>query len=398
MSALLGADTRRVDAIADRLRGHSQDVQDLQSMARRAVAEMRHAWAGPDFESIARRWEQEAGPRLSDVSAVLNAMAGALRAQAGQQREASGNTGSPSIAAGLGGRPDCVASGGGGGVASGGGHAKEIDDLNPDDLDVNDDHFPDSTSPFVDGYLVGRQESLRIEAGAGVPDPTLADRVEDHVKLNLAAADVGGDASLASLTAGSDITAVELSAGRIEAAADYSVDLDAHGNLVASAGASAAASAAFAAVRIGGGSDFANGSMGGKAYVGAEVRASGSGSVGAAGGKGHLGGEAFAGAKAEVDAGGALAGVTTAAGAEISYGIGAHADVDAELSATGVGVSLGLGATLGIGAGAKFDVSVNPQEVMANVGHAVEDLGKAAEKVGEGLTHVGDQVADFFHW
>ena len=398
MSALLGADTRRVVVIAERLRGHSQDVQDLQSMAQRAVAEMRNVWAGPDFEGISRRWEQEAGPRLTHVSAVLSTMATALLAQADEQRQASGDTGSPSTPAGPGGRPGGVASGGGGGVAAGDGHAKKIEDLNPDVLDVNDDHFPDSTSTLIDGLLVGRQARVRIEAGAGVPDPTLSDRVKDHVKLNLAAGEVGADASLASRTGGSDHTAFELSAGRVEAAADYSVDLDAHGNLVASAGTSAAAFAAYGAGRVGGGSDFANGSVGGKAYVGAEVKAQASGAVGPDGAKGHLGVEAFAGAKAEVDAGGTLAGVTAAAGGELSYGIGAHADVDAELSATSIGVSVDLGATLGIGAGAKFDVSVNPQEVMANVGDAVEDIGKAAQDVGEGLAHAGEQVAKFFHW
>jgi len=289
-------------------------------MAQRAVAEMRNAWAGPDFESIAQRWEQEAAPRLTDVSTALSTMAGALRAQAEEQRHTSGETGSPSIPSG-GVEQGGLASGSGGGVAPGDGHREKIEDLEPRYLDVSGDHF----------------------------------------------------------------------AGRVEAAADYSVDLGAHGNLVASAGASAVASAVQVAGRIGGGSDFANGSVGGKAYVGAEAKADASGSVGPDGAKVHLGAEAFAGAKAEVDAGGTLAGVTAAAGAEVSYGVGAHADVDLALSATSLGVSMDLGATLGIGAGAKFDVSVNPQEVMANVGEATEDIGEA-------LARAGDQVADIFPW
>jgi uncharacterized protein YukE len=396
MSALLGADTRRVDLIAEGLRGRSGDIQDLRTMAQRAVAELRNAWAGPDFESIARRWEQEAAPRLTDVSSALSTMASALRAQAEEQRHTSSGTGSPSIPAGPGGTPCGVASGGG--VASVAGHRKEIEDLDPDDLDVNGNHFGGSALTFINGHLVGREGNVRIEAGAGVPDPTLSEGVSDNVRLNLARADVGADASLASLKGGDDNARFELSAARVEARAGSSLDIDAHGNLVGSADASAAAYLAYAAGKLHRGSDFANGTLGGKAYVGAEARADASGSVGRDGAKGHLVAEAFAGAKAEVDAGGTLAGVTAETGAEISYGIGAHADVDAELSATGVGVSVDLGATLGLGAGVKLDVSVNPQEVIANVGHAVEDIGEVAEAVGDGVASAVDEVASFLHW
>src|SRR5450756_892009 len=60
MSQLMGADTRRVGLIAEGLHGYSEDVQNLRTMAQRAVFEMRNAWGGGDFEHIARRWEQEA--------------------------------------------------------------------------------------------------------------------------------------------------------------------------------------------------------------------------------------------------------------------------------------------------------------------------------------------------
>ena len=286
----------------------------------------------------------------------------------------------------------------GGGVASGDDHTQEIADLNPDDLEVNGDHFGGSTSTFVNGHLVRREESIRIEAGAGAPDPTLSDRVRDNVKLNLAQADVGADASLASMQGGGDNAQFELYAARVEAGAGSSADIDAHGNLVASADASAAAYLAYASAKLRGGSDFANGTLGGKVSAGAEAKADASGSIGPDGARGRLAAEAFAGAQAEVDAGGTLAGVTAEAGAEVSYGIGAHADVDVELSATGVGVSVDLGAALGIGAGVKFDVSVNPQEVIATVGHAVEDIGEAAEAVGEAVASALDEVASFFHW
>lgn len=90
MSQLIGADTRRVDAIAEGLHGYSQDVQDLRTMAERAVIEMRNAWSGGDFEHIAHRWEQEAGPRLAEAASALSTMVVALRAQSAEQRRVSG--------------------------------------------------------------------------------------------------------------------------------------------------------------------------------------------------------------------------------------------------------------------------------------------------------------------
>lgn len=347
MSELLGADSRRVDLIAEGLRGYSQDIQNLRTLAQRAVAEMRTDWRGPDFERIAQRWEQEAGPRLTDVSSALSTMATTLRAQAEEQSRVSGNS------AGLGGnRTDA------------------------------------SSSSVISGHQAVVGSVIWGTNGEKVNEPT----PPGHEKLNLA----GGDAklvdeSLASAKGEGDGFQYELSAGTVEAGADYSVDIDAHGNLVASAGVSAAAYAGYAAGTVTRGNDFANGTAEGKAYVGAEVKADGSGSIGPDGARGHLGAEAFVGGKAEASVRGAVAGVTATAGAEISYGIGAHADVDAEISATQVGASVDIGAALGIGAGFKADASVNPQEVMVNVGHAAND-------VGEGLTHAGDQVVSFLDW
>jgi len=363
MSVLLGADTLRVDAVAEGLRGRSQDIADLRSMAQRAVAEMRNSWAGPDFESIAQRWEQETGPRLTDVSTLLSVMATTLSAQADEQRQASGGG---------------MASGDGGG-ARGGGRRRGLAGLDPGDVsgaprtvperESEDSNGTDTrSSTLFSGHLFGTAESRRTDVfGQGVPERTPGDRFKDSVKVNLAAADAGADASLASLKGGNDNAAFELAAAKVEARADYSLDLDAHGNLVASAGGSAAAYAGYAAGKIRGGRDFANGAVGAKALVGAEVETDVSSSIGPDGARGHLGAEAFVGAKAEVEAEGTLAGVTAGAGAEISYGVGVHAEVDANVSMTEVGVSVDIGATLGIGVGAKLDVSVNPVEVMANL-------------------------------
>jgi hypothetical protein len=402
MSELLGADTRSLDLIAEELGGHSQDIQDLRTMAQRAVAELCDAWGGSDFELFAWRWEHEAGPRLAHMSLALSTMATTLRAQAEAQRQASGDTGGSSVSVGTGG-PSW-------------GSEIEIEDLDPDDIDAKlptvSEHSEGGTttrhgklgpvetltigatsgnrtdtrsSTFINGQQVGTEQNLRIDViGQPGPEATLVDGVKDNVKLNLAQGDVGVDASLVSKEGGNGNVQYQLSALEAEAKADYSVDVDAHGNLAASAGASTAVYAGYAAGRVQAGNDTAKIGADGKAYVGAEVEAKASGSIGPDGAKGHLGAEAFAGGRVQVNASGTVAGVTATAGAEISYGIGAHAHVDAEFSATNVGVAVDIGATLGVGAGVKFDVGVRPQDVVANVGN-----------VGE---NVGDAVASFFDW
>ena len=312
MNGLLGADTRRVDLLAAGLDGYAQDVHNLRTMAQRAVAEMRNGWSGPDFEGLAQRWEQEAGQRLSDVSAALSAMAGVLMTQAAGQRQASGDTRGAGVSMSIHGTPGHLLSsgssnGGGGSVASTGG--------------------------------------------------------------------VGADASLAFLKGDNGHAQYEVSAGRVEARAGCSVDVDDHGNFVASAGAAAAAYAGYAAGRVQAGNDFAQVAANGRVFVGAEVGAEASGAIGVGGAEGLLVAGAFAGGKAAVNAGGTVAGVTAGAGAEISYGIGARADLDAELSATSIGLSMDVGAALGIGTGVSFDVSVNPQEVMASIGRVFDDVG-----------------------
>ena len=137
MSQLMGADTRRVDLIAEGLQRYSQDVQNLRTMAQRAVFEMRNAWAGGAFERIAQRWEREAGPRLADAASSLSAMVAVLWLQAAEQRQVSGDAGSDGAqvstsgthtgAVGTRGHPGSV-----GGAVSLGVDQAEIDDLGSD--------------------------------------------------------------------------------------------------------------------------------------------------------------------------------------------------------------------------------------------------------------------------
>ena len=324
MSPLMGADTRRIDLISDGLDRYSQDVLNLRGLAQRAVIEMRDAWVGADFARIAQSWEQEAGPLLADAAASLSAMVAVLRAQAAEQRRVSGD--------------------------AGGAGAPTVTGPTPVDAVGPSDAMGPQGNPGSGGSLA----SVGVDL-AGIDD-------------------VHTEASLASMAGGNGNLQYELAAGAVRASAGASVVADTHGNVIASAGASAAAYLGYAAGSAQAGNDTAHAGARATAYVGAETVAGASGSIGAGAAKGHLGAEAFAGgsAAAEVDA--TLAGATAVAGAEISYGIGARANLGAELSTTKVGVALDVGAALGVGFGVTFDVSVNPQEVMeafATLEHAL---------------------------
>ena len=317
MSQLMGADTRRIDLISDGLQRYSQDVLNLRGMAQRAVIEMRDAWVGGDFAHIAQSWEQEAGPRLADAAASLSAMVAVLRVQAAEQRRVSGDAGSVGSQAVTG--------------------RTHVDPVGPSDA------IGPQGNPGSGGSLA----SVGVDL-AGIDD-------------------VHTEASLASMAGGNDNLQYELAAGAVRASAGASVVADTHGNVIASAGASAAAYIGYAAGSAQAGSNTAHAGARATAYVGAEAVAGASGSIGSGGAKGHLGAEAFAGGSAAADVDATLAGVTAVAGAEISYGIGARANLGAELSTTKVGVALDVGAALGVGFGVTFDVSVNPQEVMEAV-------------------------------
>ncbi len=192
MSQLMGADTRRVDLIAEGLQRYSQDVQNLRTMAQRAVFEMRNAWAGGAFEHTAQRWEQEAGPRLADASS-LSAMVAVLWLQAAEQRRVSGDAGSARAQ-----------------VSTSGTHRGAVG------------------TPGHPGS-VGGAVSLGV----------------DQAEID----DLGADASLVSMVGGNDNLAYGLALGTAGARAGSSFDVDTDGNVVASAGASALACLGYAAGR-----------------------------------------------------------------------------------------------------------------------------------------------------
>lgn len=105
-------------------------------------------------------------------------------------------------------------------------------------------------------------------------------------------------------------------------------------------------------------------------YIGAEAEANAGAQIGPGGAKVEAGIGGFAGGKIEGGVHQDLGPANVGASGSLSYGIGAHADVGGEFSPDKVGVSVDVGATLGLGGSVKFDVSVNPKELVSDVGDA----------------------------
>ena len=93
MSELLGANTDVLDRVAQSLSTDARRVQDIRTLAQRAVAELQAGWSGPDLLHLTQQWEQQASPQLGGASASLDTCAARLQAQSAAQRGASGADG-----------------------------------------------------------------------------------------------------------------------------------------------------------------------------------------------------------------------------------------------------------------------------------------------------------------
>lgn len=93
MSELLGARTDVLDRNAESLSADARRVQDIRTLAHRAVAELQAGWNGSDLMHLTQQWEQQASPLLAGASASLDTCAAQLRAQSAAQRVASSNGG-----------------------------------------------------------------------------------------------------------------------------------------------------------------------------------------------------------------------------------------------------------------------------------------------------------------
>lgn len=91
MSQLLGANTDVLDQVAGSLSADARRMQDIRTLAQRAMLELQSGWNGPDLMQLTQQWEQQASPRLVAAAASLDSCAAVLRAQSAAQREASRN-------------------------------------------------------------------------------------------------------------------------------------------------------------------------------------------------------------------------------------------------------------------------------------------------------------------
>ena len=91
MSELLGAAVDVLDQVAESLSVDAQRMQDIRTLAQRAVLEMQTGWNGPDLTHLTLQWEDLASPQLAAAAASLISCADQLRAQSTAQREASRN-------------------------------------------------------------------------------------------------------------------------------------------------------------------------------------------------------------------------------------------------------------------------------------------------------------------
>ena len=93
VSELLGARTDVLDRNAESLSADARRVQDIRTLAHRAVAELQAGWNGSDLMHLTQQWEQQASPLLAGASASLDTCAAQLRAQSAAQHVASSNGG-----------------------------------------------------------------------------------------------------------------------------------------------------------------------------------------------------------------------------------------------------------------------------------------------------------------
>ena len=86
---MLGAKTDVLDQVAESLSADARRMQDIRTLAQRAVFELQTVWIGIDLVELTRLWEQQASPQLAAASGALDSCATRLREQSAAQRDAS---------------------------------------------------------------------------------------------------------------------------------------------------------------------------------------------------------------------------------------------------------------------------------------------------------------------
>jgi Alpha/beta hydrolase len=93
VSELLGANTDVLDRKAESLSVDARRVQDIRTLAQRALGEIEASWNGSDLRRLTQQWEQQMSPLLAGASASLDTCAARLRAQSAAQRLTSSEDG-----------------------------------------------------------------------------------------------------------------------------------------------------------------------------------------------------------------------------------------------------------------------------------------------------------------
>jgi Alpha/beta hydrolase len=92
VSELLGANTDVLDRKAEALSVDARRVQDIRTLAQRALGELQASWNGSDLLYLTQQWEQQASPLLGWASTSLDTCATELRAQSAAQQVTSSNS------------------------------------------------------------------------------------------------------------------------------------------------------------------------------------------------------------------------------------------------------------------------------------------------------------------
>jgi Alpha/beta hydrolase len=99
VSELLGADTDVLERKAESLISDARRLQDIRTLAQRALGELQASWNGSDLAYLTQQWEQQTSPLLAGASVSLDTCAARLRAQSAAQRVTSSSDGSTSSTA-----------------------------------------------------------------------------------------------------------------------------------------------------------------------------------------------------------------------------------------------------------------------------------------------------------
>lgn len=400
-----GADPEVLERVSRQLTRSAGDLRRVRDRSDAAVRALEGAWGGQDHRALFGSWFGCGSAQLCGVEQVLTAMGRLLLDNARQQRETSGDG------------PEGGASGGSstwdgppGGSDPGDGPEEVRDHEKDPGGTVGRDRQGTLTDRHQAAWWVrqdGRTGALRHEHYEGshfrrdeyhagisrTRDGSMDDGqvVTGRPKLR-DSVDADADVVKAHGQAEGNLLGTQQAIGKH---ADYEASV-VHAEVTGDAGAGVSKEGLAAHAGVEGGVSlghakvqYAHDGLEANATVdavGATAAAAGSVALGKSGLHANVGGSAFAGGQAKAQVSKTVGPVTAGVGGHVSYGIGVHAQGNVDLGWDKVGASVDIGATLGLGAGVKFDVSVNPQEALEDLGDVAGDVGEGAEDLWHAAT------------